>query len=249
MPDEQSGQPEQPRDHDDAPRLPDARADESAEVSHVSDDAVEHNDALFASTSVSDSAYSGERAAVNETQPDVDAEHMPQQQAVPVVADNQLHPVDPRVVPADRLAGLISLAILSGPSAIALVLATFFTWPSATWLVVLWSGWLVITLYLIWITVPYPRLSFRYTRYRVNDFGIEIRTGVLWRSITNVPRSRIQHTDVGQGPIQRMFGISTLTVYTAGTAESSVNLPGLEYQTALVIRNDLIGSDEGDDAA
>ena len=55
-----------------------------------------------------------------------------------------------------------------------------------------------------------------------------------------MPRSRVQHTDVAQGPIQRRFGLATLTVHTAGSDAAQVHLNGLEYQDALVIRDYLI---------
>jgi membrane protein YdbS with pleckstrin-like domain len=63
-----------------------------------------------------------------------------------------------------------------------------------------------------------------------------------------VPRSRIQHTDVGQGPIEGRLGLAHLTVYTAGTHQASTTLAGIRYERALAIRKELtLGSgDEGD---
>jgi membrane protein YdbS with pleckstrin-like domain len=70
------------------------------------------------------------------------------------------------------------------------------------------------------LTWRWPALEHRHTGYRVDQDGIEIRKGVFWRSVANVPRSRIQHTDVSQGPLERNFELSTLHVYTAGTEHS-----------------------------
>ena len=78
-----------------------------------------------------------------------------------------------------------------------------------------------------------------------------MKEGVVWRSVVTVPRSRVQHTDVAQGPLQRVFGIATLIVYTAGTEHAFVSLRGLAPETANAIRDFLIdaGSDgEQDDA-
>ena len=63
----------------------------------------------------------------------------------------------------------------------------------------------------------------------------------------NVPRSRVQHTDVSQGPIERGFGLGTLVIYTAGTEHARVELHGLEHGTALHIRDHLLKSADADD--
>ena len=54
-------------------------------------------------------------------------------------------------------------------------------------------------------------------RYRVDADEIEIWSGVLWRQAVVVPRSRVQHIDVSQGPIERSYGLATLSIHTAGT--------------------------------
>ena len=56
----------------------------------------------------------------------------------------------------------------------------------------------------------WPVLELRHTRWRIDTDGLEIRRGVVWRHTISVPRERIQHTDVAQGPIQRRFGLATL---------------------------------------
>ena len=70
--------------------------------------------------------------------------------------------------------------------------------------------------------------------------------GVYWRTITNVPRSRVQHTDVSQGPLERRFGLGTLVIYTAGTSHSKVNVSGLAFDVARRIRAHLLPDDQSD---
>ena len=55
-----------------------------------------------------------------------------------------------------------------------------------------------------------------------------------------MPRSRIQHTDVTQGPYERRFGLATLVVYTAGTENASITIEGLSHETALAVRDALL---------
>jgi len=92
----------------------------------------------------------------------------------------------------------------------------------------------------------WPSFTYRYASYRVSGDGIEIRTGALWHRRIHVPRSRIQHSDVSQGPVERRFGLGTLTLSTAGTMHSAVRLPGLEHGSALAIRAHLTQHDAHD---
>jgi hypothetical protein len=89
-------------------------------------------------------------------------------------------------------------------------------------------------------------LEHRHTSYRIDGAGIEIRRGVWWRKVTHVPRSRIQHTDVSQGPIERGFGLATLHVFTAGTEHAEVALGGLSHATALAVRDHLLAGRDDD---
>lgn len=163
------------------------------------------------------------------------------------IADGQLHEVDPRYVPAERVGWWIFLGIVSLPSFIVLMLAWPFGWFGQPGLWITSASWVAVTLTILFFTLRWPQLTFKHTRYCVSGVGIEIRKGVLWRNIHNIPRNRIQHTDVRQGPLERRFGIATLLIFTAGTANSSVELNGLTHARALEIRDYLIASEEEDD--
>lgn len=82
----------------------------------------------------------------------------------------------------------------------------------------------------------YQHLEHARTSYAISLAGCEIRRGVVWRRIITVPLSRIQHSDVTQGPLQRAFGLATLTLYTAGTEHAKIDLHGLAFDTAMAIR-------------
>lgn len=84
-----------------------------------------------------------------------------------------------------------------------------------------------------------PRLNHRYTRYRVDAKGLEIRRGVLWRSVVTVSRARVQHLDVTQGPLERKYDLGRLFVHTAGTNDAVITLHGVAHQTAEELRDDL----------
>ena len=108
--------------------------------------------------------------------------------------------------------------------------------------------WLAFVAFLAWWVYAWPRLRYRYTFFRVDDDRIEIRRGVVWRSVMQVPRSRVQHTDVNRGPVERSYGVATLVIFTAGTEHASISLSGLTEADAYIIRDHLIAEGSGGDA-
>lgn len=72
--------------------------------------------------------------------------------------------------------------------------------------------------------------------FHMGTHQIRIARGWLVRTDTIVPFVRVQHIDVGQGPIERLFGLSHLVVHTSGTHNSMVTLPGLHGDLAAAIR-------------
>ncbi|MEO9467762.1 PH domain-containing protein [Parasphingorhabdus sp.] len=86
-----------------------------------------------------------------------------------------------------------------------------------------------------------PGRIYRRWGYDMGDEQLRILRGFLWRTDTIVPFNRIQHIDVAQGPLQRMFGLSTLIVHTAGTHNSIVTLPGLATADAERMRDTIKG--------
>jgi membrane protein YdbS with pleckstrin-like domain len=91
----------------------------------------------------------------------------------------------------------------------------------------------------------WPPLSYRHLRFGVDDTGIAIESGVLWRSRIALPRVRIQHTDVSQGPLERRYDIGTLKLYTAGSRHTRIELPGLRHEDAIALRDALLAEGAG----
>jgi membrane protein YdbS with pleckstrin-like domain len=167
--------------------------------------------------------------------------------ATPSLADGTRRSLDPRVVDLDRLLGAIVTACLSSGLLIAVGIFSAATDAPAVLVALLLVSWAAFAAALIWHTIRWPDIEYRHASYILNGQGIEIARGVIWRSIVSVPGSRVQHTDVSQGPLQRRYGLGTLTIYTAGTEYARVDLPGLAHATALAIRDHLLPkrSDDG----
>lgn len=79
--------------------------------------------------------------------------------------------------------------------------------------------------------------------------GLLVKRGVFWRSETFVPRSRIQHTEVNQGPFDRAWGMASLSLHTAGTHVEKVTVSGLYHPDALRLRDELLDRQVGSDGA
>ena len=78
----------------------------------------------------------------------------------------------------------------------------------------------------------YERLGFA-----LGDEDLRVARGYFFRTDTIVPFVRVQHIDVGQGVIERRYGLSHLVVHTSGTHNSTVTLPGLPARHAAEMRD------------
>ena len=161
------------------------------------------------------------------------------------IADGVEHKLDPRYLVLQQRRGWIR-AILHPLFWLAVVSAAVGLFDFRESLIrPVFAAWGIWSLaYAIWC-VRRPVLAYRYASYRIDAHGIEIREGVIWRRIINVPRSRVQHIDVSQGPFERRHGIGSLSIYTAGVSHAMVALPGLDHARALRIRDYLL-PDRGD---
>lgn len=157
------------------------------------------------------------------------------------IADGIERRLDPRFIPLEQLSGRFGSAVLS----IALLAGLFALLTPRRWA---WAmlAWAVGTAIVFRIGHQWPAVVYRHMAYRVDAEGIEIRSGVYWRTVMNVPRSRVQHTDVVQGPLERKYGLGRLVIYTAGTEHARVELPGLAHEVALRIRDHLLPREPGD---
>ncbi|WP_230292929.1 PH domain-containing protein [Croceicoccus sp. Ery5] len=143
--------------------------------------------------------------------------------------DNMTQPLTP-LHPSHRTALMIEGAIVAIPLLIAGVVIEIAAplpmgvaiLPAA--LVALWClGWA-------------PMRRYRHKGFAMGEDRLRVVKGWLFHRDTVVPFGRVQHIDVNRGPVERMLGLSTLVLHTAGTHNSSVTLPGLLDEDAQVMR-------------
>lgn len=104
-----------------------------------------------------------------------------------------------------------------------------FQHPVAQWSTALSALVLVVVALLLFFWVP---RKVRRTNYLLRHLDLHLRTGYLWHKVVSVAINRVQHTEITQGPIERLCGLSTLAVFTAGGHQSDLKIPGLEQDTA-----------------
>ena len=132
-------------------------------------------------------------------------------------------PVSLNLAKARRF-GLLFLLI---PIIATVVLGYFWPW--------VWIGTALLVVLLIWrfwlIKRQVQNLFFAQT-----EKEFMIRSGVMFRSLTVIPYDRIQYVDLSVGPVDRHFGIASLTINTAAESTSG-SISGLPSDKAAELRD------------
>lgn len=139
-----------------------------------------------------------------------------------------------RLHPAYLLIGGLKVAKNLVPAAIGLVVA-------------LKETGLLALIALAAIAVGAAVVEWRVTRYAVVDGALRLRSGLLSRSERVVPASRVSAVDSSRGLIQRLFGLVSLEVQTAGGGkQAEIKLEAVTFDEAERLRGALgHGSEPG----
>lgn len=89
------------------------------------------------------------------------------------------------------------------------------------------------------VAMRIPGRRYAAWRYRVTPDALRLDRGVMFRVESVVPYTRIQHVDTEQGPLERMLGLSHVTVHTASGSGSSLTIPGLTPADGHALREHL----------
>lgn len=151
------------------------------------------------------------------------------------------HRVDPRARHVWRLAALLGWAV---PLVAA---ALFYALAASTRPISLWALLAVLALAVVNVAVM-PEWRYRVHRWEVDDLAVYTQSGWWSQSARVAPLNRVQTVDSAYGPLQRAFGLGTLTVTTA-SAGGAVTIEGLPRATVeeLVDRlTRITAAEEGD---
>ena len=71
------------------------------------------------------------------------------------------------------------------------------------------------------------KLGFPKKGYLLREKDISYKTGLIFYKQISVTFNRIQHVEVSQGILAKMFGLSSVKIFTAGGSASDLSIPGL----------------------
>lgn len=90
----------------------------------------------------------------------------------------------------------------------------------------------VTALMLLGLGIVYIIARYHIWSFQVLDDAVFLKRGVAVRERSYVLHVPIQHFDTKRGPLERLLGLSRLVIFTAGTRESDVTIPGLRLKCA-----------------
>lgn len=102
--------------------------------------------------------------------------------------------------------------------------------------------WLILILLtsIIAASFFFRLVGFKRKKYALREKDLIYKSGYIWRWETTIPFNRIQHAEVRQGPIERLFGLARLSVFTAGGGASDLSISGLLLKDAETIKSFLL---------
>lgn len=156
--------------------------------------------------------------------------------------DYQNLPVDPATLPrtagqeyhglapAYKYARLMGLILWGGGILTAMVVVGLFNqiWQYPGYVAGGIAAWLTLLLLRVWILFR----GFRRKKYALRERDVTYQRGLITFAVTSIPFNRVQHAEVNQGFIDRMFELAKLSIYTAGGSSSDLVIPGLNPDEA-----------------
>lgn len=128
---------------------------------------------------------------------------------------------------------LIAKVIFFIPLLIGIGVCWFFIDEIENWMgftaIGVWCGLFLLTVFL-----AYKEYFVR--GYVLRELDITYRKGWLFHHQITVPFNRVQHTEVNHGPIDRMFNLCELEIFTAGGSASDLSISGLDPQDAAKLK-------------
>jgi membrane protein YdbS with pleckstrin-like domain len=119
--------------------------------------------------------------------------------------------------PKARLLLLTSSIITMTIVTVGVVLVLIFAEISETWI----RNLMIAADIVAWIVALIaPFVRYNWYRARFTDEEIDVRQGFLMIKETIIPIERMQKISLETGPLDRMFGMSKVVVYTAGGEET-----------------------------
>ncbi len=124
---------------------------------------------------------------------------------------------------------LIAGTLFFIPFLIAIIVLSIMIDEIETWISLCALGfWLLLLVFSIFVSYK----GYFVRGYILRELDITYRKGWVFHHQITVPFNRIQHTEVSHGPIDRLFKLKQLEIYTAGGSSSDLSISGLDPHEA-----------------
>ena len=139
---------------------------------------------------------------------------------------------------------LTVLAIIWSVFALGACVGFFFVDLKHPWIPIAVAG-LILTLAVVSVIITIK--GFQHKGYALRNLDIIYKQGLIWKKQLIIPFNRIQHAEVNQGPLERMFDLGELKIYTAGGRSSDLSIKGISKEEAMSIKHFLLNKTALDD--
>lgn len=160
--------------------------------------------------------------------------------SLPAAENVSLRPVHPSYLKLLRIEWLITTAVLLLTATAAIVFIPVLK--KSFWGIMI--GATVIIFSAVYFLVQ--EKAFPFLRYAVREKDVIHQRGWLIRTLKICPFNRIQHCSVETGPLERKFGLASLTLYTAGAEGADLSLSGLPQDEADALRQYVLSKINGE---
>ena len=159
---------------------------------------------------------------------------------LPRVGELHFEQLDPKSRTSEYIGTVILFSILFiGINIFIFANGGGFKW----WVGALYAFWLGLFGFSLWLVGK----NYQVTGYAMRQRDIVYQTGYITKSVTTIPFKRIQHCEITEGPIQKIFKLAALKVYTAGGSGADLNISGLHKMDAARIKDFITGKIDAHD--
>lgn len=163
----------------------------------------------------------------NNELPDVDGNNQVLARDIPKAEELSMEPLQKELLYAD----LISLGIVLFIILLSFFISVFVFRVVGRYFIYILSGILLFFSFLVFAGWK----EFYLKGFALREKDIVVQEGWLWRSCQIIPYARIQHVVLNQGPIDRLFELAEIIIYTAGE-ESVHKVEGITLARAMDIK-------------
>lgn len=103
----------------------------------------------------------------------------------------------------------------------------------------------VLLFFLVMVFLYALRMFIKYYGYGKKGYAVRrhdvlYKSGIWWKRHIFIPKSRIQHVEIKKTPLEDIFGISRLLIFTAGGSGSDLVIPGLLPEVSSRLKENLM---------